>query len=68
MAGQLFVIATPIGNLSDVTFRALETLKALDMLLCEDTRVTGRLLARYEITVPMTAYREDSHYKILPRV
>jgi len=64
----LFVIATPIGNLDDITFRAVETLKGLDLLLCEDTRVTGRLLQRYELKVPMESYREDSHGQKLPKV
>ena len=49
MPGTLYVIATPIGNLEDITFRAISTLKALDLLLCEDTRVTRRLLDRYRV-------------------
>ena len=59
--GTLYVIATPIGNLGDVTVRALDTLRALDLLLAEDTRVTRRLLDRYEIKVPMESYREEVH-------
>jgi 16S rRNA (cytidine1402-2'-O)-methyltransferase len=65
---SLFIIATPIGNLGDATFRAVETLKMLDALFCEDTRVTGKLLARYGITVKMESYREDSHERKLPRM
>ena len=68
MPGTLYVIATPIGNLEDVTARALVTLQNIDLLLCEDTRVTGRLLSRYEIEVKMAPYREDLHFKILPRI
>lgn len=66
--GTLHIIATPIGNLEDVTVRALATLHALDLLLCEDTRVTGRLLARYDISVPMEPYREDLHFKAVSRI
>ena len=66
--GTLYVIATPIGNLEDVTFRSIETLKKLDALFCEDTRVTGRLLERYGIHVPMQSYREDSHGRQFPKM
>lgn len=66
--GTLSIIATPIGNLDDVTFRAVETLKTLDVLFCEDTRVTGRLLERYGIRVQMESYREDSHGLKLPKM
>ena len=54
--GGLYVVATPIGNLGDVTLRALETLAAVDIVACEDSRVTRRLLERYGITTPMTQY------------
>lgn len=67
--GILYVIATPIGNLADLTFRALETLKSVDMVLCEDTRVTGKLLKHYGVSVPTMSYHANStiqkHDKIL---
>lgn len=55
-----YVIATPIGNLSDVTLRAIETLKESDLVLCEDTRVTRRLLDHYEIKKPLLSYHQRS--------
>ena len=56
----LYVVATPIGHLGDVTLRALETLAAADLIACEDTRVTRRLLDRYGIKTKLTAYHEHS--------
>ncbi|MFZ2099645.1 MAG: 16S rRNA (cytidine(1402)-2'-O)-methyltransferase [Oricola sp.] len=56
----LYVVATPIGNLGDITIRALETLAACDILACEDTRVTRRLLDRYGIRVRPVAYHEHN--------
>jgi len=57
-SGRLTVCATPIGNLGDVTLRVLEALKGADAILAEDTRVTHKLLARYEIGVPLERYDE----------
>jgi len=59
-SGTLFIVATPIGNLGDMTLRALETLKAVDAILCEDTRVTSRLLAHYEIKRPLVSCHEHT--------
>ena len=60
MQGTLYVISTPIGNLGDITKRAVETLKNLDILLVEDTRVSGRLLKNFDIDVKMTSFNEYS--------
>jgi 16S rRNA (cytidine1402-2'-O)-methyltransferase len=56
----LRIVATPIGNLEDLTFRALRTLKESDFVLCEDTRVTRKLLDRYEIKTPTISYHQHS--------
>ncbi len=57
---MLSIVATPIGNLKDITLRALETLKAADEILCEDTRQTQKLLSHYEISKPLTSFHEHS--------
>lgn len=57
---KLSVVATPIGNLEDITLRALRTLKEADVILCEDTRVTRKLLARYEIATHTVSYHSHS--------
>ncbi|MBY0299591.1 MAG: 16S rRNA (cytidine(1402)-2'-O)-methyltransferase [Methylobacterium sp.] len=68
LAPGLHVVATPIGNLKDVTFRALATLAAADAVLAEDTRVTRTLLAHYGITTPLVAYHEHSGEAVRERM
>jgi 16S rRNA (cytidine1402-2'-O)-methyltransferase len=58
--GTLSVVATPIGNLGDITLRALEILRTADAIACEDTRVTSKLLARYDIKKPLLVYHAQS--------
>jgi len=58
--GKLYIVATPIGNLGDISFRALETLKTVDTIACEDTRHSMRLLNHYEIRKPLISCRSQN--------
>jgi len=60
MSGSLYIVATPIGNLSDITFRAIETLKNVDLVLAEDTRHSKKLFDHYEIKSPLMAFHEHN--------
>lgn len=62
----LWIVATPIGNLGDITLRAIEVLRAADTVLCEDTRVTGKLLSAHGIGTRMTAYHDHNAAKVRP--
>ena len=65
-AGTLYVVSTPIGNMGDFSFRAVETLKRVGLVLAEDTRHTRHLLDRYEIATPSTSYHEHNEAKMTP--
>lgn len=67
-AGKLFVCATPIGNLGDVTLRVLDTLRSVDLVAAEDTRQTRKLLSRYEISVSLTSYHVRNEKGRLPEL
>jgi len=58
--GKLYVVATPIGNLGDITLRALEILRTVDLIAAEDTRTSKKLLDHYHITTPMVSYHQHS--------
>jgi len=68
LAAGLYLVATPIGNLGDITLRALETLAAADMITCEDTRVTHRLLERYGISSTLSPYHEHNAQAARPKI
>jgi 16S rRNA (cytidine1402-2'-O)-methyltransferase len=68
MNGILYIVATPIGNLGDITLRALETLKKVDMIACEDTRVTAKLLNHYSIKKPLVSYHQHSKITKIDRI
>ncbi len=68
LAAGLHVVATPIGNLRDITLRALETLAAADLIACEDTRVTRKLTEHYGITTPLTPYHEHNAAEARPKL
>jgi len=68
MAPGLYVVATPIGNLRDISLRALDVLRGADRIACEDTRVTAKLLSRYAITSRTTAYNDHNAQKVLPNI
>lgn len=62
---MLYLVPTPIGNLKDITLRALEVLKEVDLILAEDTRTTSHLLNHYNITKPLSPYHQHNEHKVL---
>jgi 16S rRNA (cytidine1402-2'-O)-methyltransferase len=65
---MLYLVGTPIGNLGDITLRALETLRAVDLVASEDTRKTGMLLKHFEIKKPQVSFHEYNEQRVVPRI
>src|ERR1700726_4696964 len=68
VAPGLYLVATPIGNLRDITVRALEVLAAADLIACEDTRVSRKLLDHYGLTTPLTPYHDHNAGEARPKL
>ena len=68
MGGTLFIVSTPIGNIKDITLRAIEALGEVDYILCEDTRITGHLLNEYQINKRMVAFNDFNEEKMIGSV
>ncbi len=65
---KLYIVPTPIGNLKDITLRAIEVLKKVDLILAEDTRTSGKLLKYYEISTPMQSHHMHNEHKTFSRI
>lgn len=68
MEGKLYLVPTPIGNLEDITFRAVRLLKEVDLILAEDTRTTAFLLKHYDITTPMASHHKFNEHQMVKKV
>lgn len=66
--GKLYVVATPIGNLSDITFRAVDVLRDVSFVLAEDTRESRKLFDKYDITTQLVSYRDENHDRVLVKI
>lgn len=62
---MLYLVPTPLGNLKDITYRAIEILQQVDLILCEDTRTSSKLLNHYQITKPLTPYHQHNEHKVV---
>ena len=65
---MLYLVPTPIGNLKDITLRALEVLKEVDLILAEDTRTSGTLLKHYQVSRPLSSYHQHNEHQIVPHL
>ena len=65
---MLYLVPTPLGNLKDITLRALEVLNAVDVILCEDTRTSSKLLQHYNIQKPLSPYHQHNEHKIVSHI
>ncbi len=61
---MLYLVPTPLGNLKDITYRAIEVLQSVDVILCEDTRTSSRLLNHYQIQKPLSPYHQHNEHKV----
>lgn len=68
MSGKLYIVASPIGNLEDISLRALKTLKEVSFILSEDTRETQKILNHFEITKPQISYRDQNHNIVIQKI
>jgi 16S rRNA (cytidine1402-2'-O)-methyltransferase len=66
--GDLYIVPTPIGNLKDITLRALDVLKEVELILAEDTRTTSNLLNHYQVSKPLSPYHQHNEHKILQHI
>lgn len=66
--GKLYIVATPIGNLSDMTYRSVEILNSVAFILAEDTRVSSKLMAHYKINPPLISYRDQNHERMIVKI
>ena len=65
---KIYIVSTPIGNLDDITYRAIETLTNVDLILSEDTRETEKVLQKWKIKTPQISYRDENHDKVMPKI
>ena len=68
MSGKLFIVASPIGNMEDITLRAIKVLKDVSVILSEDTRETQKILNHFEISKPQISYRDQNHLQVLNKI